>query len=391
MVDFEASRPNAYPHAYYAGRTSGAGTRTAETKWVRPGEGPQEDGTASLDRPSPALGSPGHPERASLVAMISEVTPNLPGGIQLGGDLEIEGANKRPRLGASEVPPGLNISSPEANLAELQCDETLPVAGGETRAVAREITLATTPPEPLIPPPVGPKSIQVRARWQGLPGVWKYHHVPAERNSMCPHALSKHERGCYCGVNWEGTYDWKFIPDHSPLDPIAAAKKLPSATRYAPGYASLSKAVGWDPLMVSVPSAKGWLALAKYLVLLSKEGPPAIEDELAITLTGARWLVARHAQMCDMWLRAGEAEMNERGLTRPLQAPVGSEATPKEAGVVEKGESEGIYSIFSLPPVDLSWATSESFPPSKGASLLPARGIMAPDGGVPRLERESDL
>ena len=295
------------------------------------------------------------------------------------------GLSKRPR---TEAPAGPKCGSSSVDIAELKCEETLDNGEGKTDTGMTEATAAVPPLEPLILPPKGSKDIQVRARWRGLSGVWRYFHVPAERNSMCPHALSKHERGCYCGVQWEGSYVWKFVPDHPPL---STNWRLTSEPKYAPGYTSLSRATEWDPDLVTTPSTKGWLALAKYLVLLSKAGPPDIENELAIALTGARWLVARHALLCKEWVEAGRAEVAEKGLGYPLQAPKGLSVAKEGKKEPSDMKAEGVYSIFTMPTSDLVPPDLTRLVDQGGAKLLPAEGIMAPGEGVMKRSREGRL
>ena len=183
-------------------------------------------------------------------------------------------------------------------------------------------------------------------------------------------------------------YVWKFVPDHPPL---STAWRLTSDPKYAPGYISLSQATDWESELVTTPSAKGWLALAKYLVTLSIAGPLDIENELAIALTGARWLVARHAMLCNEWVEAGRAEIAEQGLSYPIQAPKGPSAAKKGSTETPDTEAEGVYSIFTMPISDHALQDLAPLAGKGGARLLPAEGIMAPSEGVMKRSREEWL
>ena len=302
---------------------------------------------------------------------------------------KLEGA--RPPSGEASypplrLPPGLGLECPET------LDETLE---GERAGPPRPAQSSPAPQmEGLVQPPAGSKDIKVRSKWHGLLGWWSYRHKPAERNTTCPHALSQHERGCWCDTRREGWYEWLFTPDHPPLDPLTARQRYPASTRYAPGYAQIAKVLGWHPRLCAVPSPKGWSNLSHFVGALPLGGDKStarpedydLESELMCCLTGACWLLAHHAALCEAWLDAGRKELADRGFPNPMQAPPTeseAKASVKEAAL-RVGPDRRIGCLLA------KWTHPTSFPglgpPSDGAGVRfqPSASVMA-KGSKPAL------
>ena len=302
---------------------------------------------------------------------------------------KLEGA--RPPSGEASyppyrLPPGLG----------LECSETLDEAlEGERTGPPRAAKSSPSPQtEGLVLPPAGSKDIKVRSKWHGLLGWWSYRHKTAERNNTCPRALSQHERGCWCGTQRDGWYEWLFTPDHPPLDPLTSRQRHPASTRYAPGYSQIAKVLGWHPRFCAVPSYKGWSNLSLFVSSLvvkslgedkgaSRPEDDDLESELMCCLTGACWLLARHAALCDAWLTAGKRELADRGLPDPMQAP----PTESEAKSSAKETARRFGPDRRVGCLLAKWTHPSSIPgldpPSDGAGVRfkPSASVMAKETG----------
>ena len=275
------------------------------------------------------------------------------------------------------LPPGLGLECPET------LDETLESERACPPCLARPSSAPQM--EGLVLPPAGSKDIKVRSRWHGLLGWWSYRHKPAERNITCPHALSKHERGCWCGTQRDGWYEWLFTPDHPPLDPLTSRQRYPASTRYAPGYPQIAKVLGWHPRLCAVPSDKGWSNLSNFVRALGGDKSAArpedydLESELGCCLTGACWLLAHHAALCESWLAAGKRELADRGLPYPMQAP----PTESEAKASAKAAASRLGPDRRVGCLLAKWTHPSSIPgvgsPSDGAGVRfqPSASVMA--------------